>query len=739
MIASEIMLPPHAPEIYLDRATLWNAVESCEKHPKAQLAYSFDIAMQNELTLEENMELARKFVQEQFVAKGMIADLAFHSPEKEDGGIPNPHFHVMTTMRPLNPDGTWGQKQRREYLLDEDGNRIRDKNGDYMFNAVHTTDWHEPETLEHWREQWAAAVNTKFEEKGLDVRIDHRSYVRQGLDLIPTVHEGANVRQMEAKGIRTEKGELNRWIKATNRLMQDVRKKIKALFVWMAEVKEELSKPQTPSLVDEYIDDGWSGTNFERPSFQRMIDDIEDGKINCVVTKDLSRLGRNYILTGQYTEIYFPSKGVRYIAINDNVDTINGESELAPFLNILNEMHARQTSKKVKAAMHTRFANGAHYGAYAPLGYVKDPDKKGHLLIDPETRWIVEKIFDLAVHGRGAASITRILVEEKVPTPGWLNYERYGTFANIYAGAPAEKAYAWTIAQVKSILKEETYIGHSVHNKQSNISFKNKKKVRKPQEEWYRVENTHEAIISEEVFQKVQELIASRRRKRRNGTTQIFAGLIKCADCGWSLAYGENKQNKNPYGYYHCSKNGQGLRQCSMHYIRYDVLYAYVLARLQYWSMLAQKDEDKLLKRLLNVSDRERNSAKKKQAAELKKAEKRKAEVDGLFAKMYEDWSAGRITEYNFNMLSEKYQNEQKELETKIRQLHEMMEAAVQTAADAEKWIALMKQYVNPVELTAELLNTLIEKITVHEAVKGEDGSREQEVEIYYRFIGKID
>ena len=492
------------------------------------------------------------------------------------------------------------------------------------------------------------------------------------------------------------------------------------------------------TVVDEYIDDGWSGTNFERPNFQRMIDDIEDGKINCVVTKDLSRLGRNYILTGQYTDIYFPSKGVRYIAINDNVDTLNGESELAPFLNILNEMHARQTSKKVKAAMHTRFANGAHYGAYAPLGYVKDPDKKGHLLIDPETRWIVEKIFDLAVHGRGAASITRILVEEKVPTPGWLNYDRYGTFANIYAGAPAEKAYAWTIAQVKSILKEETYIGHSVHNKQSNISFKNKKKVRKPQEEWYRVENTHEAIISEEAFQKVQELIASRRRRQKNGKTQIFSGLVKCADCGWSLAYGVNSQNKNPYAHYHCSKYGQGLRQCSMHYIRYDVLYAYVLARLQYWSALAQKDEDKLLKRLLNASDRERTSAKKKQAAELKKAEKRKAEVDGLFAKMYEDWSAGRITEYNFNMLSGKYQNEQTELETKIRQLHEAMEAAVQTATDAEKWIALMKQYVNPVELTAELLNTLIEKITVHEAVKGEDGSREQEVEIYYRFIGKI-
>ena len=493
------------------------------------------------------------------------------------------------------------------------------------------------------------------------------------------------------------------------------------------------------TVVDEYIDDGWSGTNFERPSFQRMIDDIEDGKINCVVTKDLSRLGRNYILTGQYTEIYFPSKGVRYIAINDNVDTINGESELAPFLNILNEMHARQTSKKVKAAMHTRFANGAHYGAYAPLGYVKDPDKKGHLLIDPETRWIVEKIFDLCYRPRIGFFWRRTGVDIGESPVSFIVQPAGGRYFFLHQNPCNAGGSTPVYSKVKSILKEETYIGHSIHNKQSNISFKNKKKVRKPQEEWYRVENTHEAIISEEVFQKVQELIASRRRKRRNGTTQIFAGLIKCADCGWSLAYGENKQNKNPYGYYHCSKNGQGLRQCSMHYIRYDVLYAYVLARLQYWSMLAQKDEDKLLKRLLNASDRERNSAKKKQAAELKKAEKRKAEVDGLFAKMYEDWSAGRITEYNFNMLSEKYQNEQKELETKIRQLHETMEAAVQTAADAEKWIALMKQYVNPVELTAELLNTLIEKITVHEAVKGEDGSREQEVEIYYRFIGKID
>ena len=183
----------------------------------------------------------------------------------------------------------------------------------------------------------------------------------------------------------------------------------------------------------------------------------------------------------------------------------------------------------------------------------------------------------------------------------------------------------------------------------------------------------------------------------------------------------------------------QGLRQCSMHYIRYDVLYAYVLSRLQYWSVLAQQNEDELLKRLLNASDKERSSARKRQENDLKKAEKRKAEVDALFAKMYEDWSAGRITEYNFNMLSQKYQTEQRELDAKIEQLREATEAAAQTAIDAEKWISLLKQYVTPTELTAEYLNALIEKILVHEAVKGEDGKREQEVEIFYRFIGKIE
>ena len=504
-------------------------------------------------------------------------------------------------------------------------------------------------------------------------------------------------------------------------------------------ILQQYAKEQGLHVVGEYVDDGWSGTNFERPDFQRMMDDMEAGKVNCIVTKDLSRFGREHVMMDYYLEFLFPEKRVRYIAVAENEDTEKGLSDFVPFKNLFNEWFAKDTSRKVKAAFKAKFATGQRIGAYAPIGYRKHPEIKNKLIIDEETRWIVEKIFDLAIHGRGAASITSILIAEKVPTPGFINFQRDGTFANIYAGAPEEKSYAWTIAQVKSIMKDETYIGHTIHYRETNISFKNKRRIRKPQSEWVRVENTQEPIISEQVFRQVQEQIANRRRKCKDGTTQIFSGLVKCADCGWSLSYGGNRQNSKPYGHYHCSKYGQGLHQCSMHYIRYDVLYAYVLSRLQYWSVLVQQDGDKLLKRLLNASDKERNTARKRQTAELKKAEKRKAEVDTLFAKMYEDWSAGRITEYNFNMLSEKYQGEQRELDAKIERLHEAMEVAAQTAVDAEKWIGLMKQYVNPTELTAELLNTLIEKILVHEAVKSEDGSREQEVEIFYRFIGKIE
>ena len=232
---TEIFLPPHAPREYADRQTLWNAVEEAERNKNAQLAYSFDIALQNEFTLDENIQLARQFLLDNFVSRGMIADFAVHQSD-EDGGIPNPHFHVMCPIRPLNPDGTWGAKQRRVYR--EDG----------KFDAVPTTDWGRPETLEEWREAWAALCNAKFEENGLTCRIDHRSYERQGVGQLPTVHEGVAVRQMEARGIVTDKGEHNRWIKSANAMLRTLKDRIKTLVNWLNNTRVKLDEPYSPSL-----------------------------------------------------------------------------------------------------------------------------------------------------------------------------------------------------------------------------------------------------------------------------------------------------------------------------------------------------------------------------------------------------------------------------------------------------------------------------------------------------------
>jgi len=301
-------------------------------------------------------------------------------------------------------------------------------------------------------------------------------------------------------------------------------------------------------------------------------------------------------------------------------------------------------------------------GTYALLGYKKDPDKRNHLIVDPDTCWIIEKIFDMAIHGAGAAKICKDLIAERIPTPGFLNYQRYGTFAKIYANQPEEKSYAWTISQVKSILRDETYIGNTIHNRQTNISYKNKRRIRKPAEEWVRIEGTHEPIISKAVFEQVQEQIAHRRRQMKDATTQIFAGIVRCADCNWSMSFGTNRANKTPYSYFNCTSYrqfGKVEGKCTAHYVRYDMLYSYVLSRLQYWSTRAAVDEATLYRELLNAGDKEKAAASKKQAAALAKAEKRKAEVDRLFMKLYEDWSSGRITEYNFTMMSEKYQDEQ--------------------------------------------------------------------------------
>ena len=241
VVYTEILLPPHAPREYADRQTLWNAVEAAERGKNAQLAYSFDIALQNEFTLEENIALARRFLLDNFVSRGMIADFAVHRPDKA-GGIEDPRFLVLCPTRPLNPDSSWGAKQRRVYRKDG------------KFDAVPTTDWGKPETLEEWREAWAKLCNTKFKDRGLECRIDHRSYEKQGIDQAPTVHEGVAVRQMEAKGIATDKGERNRWIRSANAMLRTLREKIKAMTVWLEEIRAESQSPTLAALLTDYYD-----------------------------------------------------------------------------------------------------------------------------------------------------------------------------------------------------------------------------------------------------------------------------------------------------------------------------------------------------------------------------------------------------------------------------------------------------------------------------------------------------
>ena len=305
VVFTEIMLPPNAPEHFSDRSTLWNDLEQFEKHGDAQLAYSFDIAMQNEFTLEENIEFARQFVREQFLSAGMIVDFAFHLPGKDENDIPNPHFHVLVPIRPLNEDGTWGAKQHRVYNLDENGQRIKKENGQWDFVAVPTTDWGRPETLQKWRKEWAKFINSKFEEKGLDCRIDHRSYVDQGLDLLPTVHEGPQVRKMEKRGIRTEKGDLNRWIKKFNQMYRSLQSTIAALKEWIKEAKEILKEPEEVYLVDLLRDcqdmRNQVASTYQRGKKRAKISNMKrfNEECNYLLRRNISTLSEfeNYILS----------------------------------------------------------------------------------------------------------------------------------------------------------------------------------------------------------------------------------------------------------------------------------------------------------------------------------------------------------------------------------------------------------------------------------------------------------
>lgn len=360
IIYTEIMLPANAPEAYRDRQTLWNAVEQVEKSKKAQLAYSFDIALQNELSMEENIALARRFVQEQLIGRGMIADLAVHAPDEQDSGISNPHFHVMTTMRPLNPDGSWGNKQRREYVLDENGERKKDENGNDLFNAVHTTDWNEPETLEHWREAWCGMVNEAFERNGITERIDHRSYEVQGIDQLPTVHEGPQIQEMESRGVKTNKADKNRWIRSINRLIARLKEDIRIIREWLAAEKARKEKLKEPGPVDNMIafnrmrnQGAWSN-KAKTQNLHKLVETFNFIKANNLRTMDdLEALTNNISDKADGILIQTRANSARIKALNEMIRFTKNIRENQPIIDHLNAIHWKGHREKFRNAHET--------------------------------------------------------------------------------------------------------------------------------------------------------------------------------------------------------------------------------------------------------------------------------------------------------------------------------------------------------------------------------------------------
>lgn len=508
---------------------------------------------------------------------------------------------------------------------------------------------------------------------------------------------------------------------------------------------EKYAKDKGWSIYKVYVDDGYSGTNFDRPAFQEMIGDIEDGKINCVITKDLSRLGRNYLDCGLYLEVFFPEHDVRYIAVNDGVDTLSKAAmDITPFRNILNEMYAKDVSVKIKSAYRTRFSQGRFMGTYAPYGYKKDPADHNHLVVDDNVAHVVRKIFDLALEGKGIAKIRKYLNANHILRPAAYAAEQGDTGFERYFTDSEENRYIWSENGVRGILRSPVYAGHLVGYKRPAVNMKSRKRPSRLPEEWEVVENTHEAIISQEEFDTVQRLMTSRRREKGiTGYDNIFSGLVKCGDCGYAMRASSAHRRKRPDVIdcvtYTCNNYGRyGNVECSAHSMEARDLHEAVLADINRLVSLAVKDEVGVRRIAKKLSDTGSERAKALER-EKKQLSKRLTEVDNLFTRLYEDRVAERITERNYELLTGKYEKEQTELEMSLSRITQELEKRQKAEKGVNDFLDMIKEYRGIKKLDAALLNRLIEKILIFERVKAEDGSVSQNIEIHYKFIGVVD
>lgn len=490
------------------------------------------------------------------------------------------------------------------------------------------------------------------------------------------------------------------------------------------------------TLKECYIDDGYTGTNFERPDFKRMIKDAESGRINCIITKDLSRLGRNYVQSGFYTEEYFIEHNIRFIAINDGVDTMNENNDIAAFHHVLNEFYPKQVSKKVRQVKKKSAEQGKFMGSQAPYGYMKSPEDKHILIVDEEAAVIVRRLFTEFANGNSARMLADRLNSEGVSTPRFYHYEKMGKVNPL-----KEEKNVWGSATILQLLKNQVYIGNMVQGKRQVVSFKTKKMRKVDPEDWIVVENTHAPIIDKAIWDRVQEKLNQNHKKVRrtkNDTVGLFSGIVECADCGTPLAYMRKKLKDGEKGTYRCSRyNNNGGKACSSHYIDEECIIEFVLNDIRNYARLAANQREELAEKLYKALKKTNSSEISTVSSKIRNIEKRLSEINERIKNLYEDKCLRKIPEDVALNLMKNFTDEKSELEQKVPSLKEKLAGMNETVKDIKTWLDMISAYENITELDREIVCGLVKSVKVSEKDKSTKPVT-QEVKIEYRFIKNL-
>ena len=478
------------------------------------------------------------------------------------------------------------------------------------------------------------------------------------------------------------------------------------------------------------VDDGYSGTNFNRPGIQEALSLVERGLVDTFIVKDMSRFGRDYLQVGNYTELVFPSHDVRFIAVNDGVDSAKGDNEFTPFRNLFNDFYSRDTSKKIRAVVKARGNSGKHLGV-PPYGYTLDPQDKDHWIIDEETAPIVRRIFDDTIAGKGPLRIARELEAEKVPIARAVYARRKGQ-------PLPDKPYFWTQQTVVSILARMEYTGCACNFKTYSKSYKLKRRYHNAPENWVITPNTQEAIVTQEQFDRVQELRKNKRRPTRSNRHGLFSGLLVCADCGSKLHYRVSRTADPASDHYLCSNYKSNRGECSCHYIRDSILRKVVLERIRAVTDFARSDFAGFQEEWLKSRKAEREKSLRKDKRRLAQAKKRLENLDTLMTRLYEDKVLGGLTQERYEKMMEGYEAEADNLKAETADLEKRMEEREEQDHNLDRFIALTEKYVDIPELTPTIVNEFIKKIIVYEPT-GRSRGRKQEIRIVFNFLDEME